>query len=189
MTKQTATANTTVPTQAVQGPARQPSSAGAKVTVACKLPHGLRIRAFTFGSEHEQVMGGGSREVKIARATGEAILIHGVAHPFGVVPPCPIIGGYAITHGVDKDTWDNWYEHNKHTDMVRNKMVFAYDEGKQSHVEGEAKENAERLSGLEPLHLDSDGQLDDARRPRSQLRNVGKLETEEERAKKARAGA
>lgn len=180
MTKQATAA--AEPAKAVQGPARQPSSAGAKVTVACKLPHGLRIRAFEFVTENEPVMGGGIKEVRVARPRGEPILINGTAFPFGQVPNYRIVAGYALTEGVDKDTWDAWLEDNKNSAMVRNGMIFAYE--KTAEAVDAAKDHRKLKSGLEPLHLDSDGQLDDPRRPRPANGALTKVGTEEKLAER-----
>ena len=55
------------------------------VTVGCKMPGGLVLRLFQMNTEHEQVMGGGSREVKVARMKDKAVRINGCAVPAGTV--------------------------------------------------------------------------------------------------------
>lgn len=162
--------------QKVHTDGRAPQSAGAKVTVACKLPHGLVLRLFRMEEEAELVMGGGTRMRKVARPTGEQVVLHGNAVPFGTIPMHRIIGGYALTEGVDKDFFDAWLEQNKSAAYVRNGLVFAYE--KAEATEGRARENASRLSGLEPLNKDGD--------PRVPKSPFGlKITEEESRAGKA----
>jgi hypothetical protein len=163
-------------TQAQQGAARQPSSAGAKVTVACNLPHGLRLRVFNMAKSRELVMGGGSRDVRIAEPVGEPILIHGIATEVGKLPRAPIVMGYALTHGVDKETWDAWLADNKTSAMVRNRCVFAYE--RTADAEDAAKELKGQLSGLQPFAIDGDPR---APRPRGELSSV--TQDDEQRAR------
>jgi hypothetical protein len=127
--------------------------AGAKVTVACKLPHGLILRVFGFDTRSEPVMGGGSKEVKVARQIGESVTLNGNAVPFGKAPEHPIIGGYALTHGVDKELFDKWLEQNRDSDLVRNRLIFAYES--QDKAVDRAKEHAKARSGLEPIDPDN----------------------------------
>ena len=160
--------------QVVQGPSRQPSSAGAKVVVACKLPHGIRMRAFQMMTEREQTPMG-AREVQIARPCGEPILIHGNAIPFGAIPAFKISRGFAMTEGVDRDTWANWFEANQTSDMVRNGLIFAEDTIERAVAK--ANEMAAVRSGLEPFRKEGD-----PRAPRSVRGEVGKVEQEDEQA-------
>ena len=138
-------------------PEQKPSSAGAKVTVACKLPHGLILRLFEMESANEPVMGGGYREVKRARQTGSTVRVNGNAVPFGVRPDHPIVAGYALTHGVDKDFFDEWMKQNRDSDIVKNHLVFAYERAESAR--DAAKDHAKQRSGLEPIEPDTDPRL------------------------------
>lgn len=150
---------------------RAPSSAGAKVTVACKLPNGLMLQADRMIPSRELVMGGGSREVMVAEKVGLPIQVHGTATSFGEMPKCRVVGGYALTPGVDKELWDQWLKSNENSAMVKNHLIFAYES--MDDVEGQAKEQAEVRSGLEPFAKDKDPR---APRAPSNLTAVGEEE-------------
>ena len=157
--------------QAQQGAAYQPSAAGAKVTVYCNLPNGLRIHADRMIEQRELILGGGSRMVKIAERVGPDVLIHGNASPRmpdgKVIERHRMIAGYAVTDGVPKDIWDAWIEANRDSAAVRNKCIFAHQ--KVENGDAEARDNRERRTGLEPFEQDGD-----PRRPRGR-NNVGDI--------------
>lgn len=162
--------------QVQQGPARKPSSAGAKVTVYCNLPHGLRIHADRMTETREVVMGGGYRDVKVAeKIEGSDTLINGTAVPRDAAgqamrtPPI-MVGQYAVTRGVDADVWNSWHTANKQSPMVRNRCIFAYPEGQESKGEGEAAENAKRRTGMEAF-----AQEGDPRAPRPASGNMSRV--------------
>lgn len=153
-------------TQVLGGVDRKKTSAGAKVTVACNLPNGVRIRAYRMVPDREPVMGGGVRETMRAEPISESVLIRGPGHEIDKAPRAPIVGrtdktmGYALTSGVDKDLWDNWLSFNKDSAMVRNRNIFAF-EDRRSTIAA-VKENEDTRSGLEPFMPEGD-----PRRPRS----------------------
>lgn len=119
------------------------------VTIACKLPHGIILHRSEITTVSEPVLGGGFREVKQSVRVGEGVRINGVAVPVGEAPKALMVGGYALTSGVDADFWAAWMKDHKDSDIVRNGLIFAHE--KQAMVEGFAKEGAARKSGLEPL--------------------------------------
>jgi len=126
-----------------------PQSAST-VSVACKLPHGLELRLFKPVKTFEPVLGGnGSREVLTHQPLPGSVQIAGNSHPQNHGPRSPIVGGFALTHGVPKDFWDQWYDANKDADMVRNGMIFAHTETRST--EAEAKEKEGLRSGMERL--------------------------------------
>ena len=140
------------------------------VTVACKLPMGIVIREEVERTEKELVMGGGVRDVKVYRPTGKMATIRGCSIPVQRDPNAdypPIVGGAALTFGVDADLWAKWFASNKESDLVRNGLVYAHE--KQEMVRGHAKEHAAQKSGLEPLNP-----AGDPRQPRPS-RNVGSV--------------
>ncbi len=142
-----------------QIPGRQATSAGAKVTVACNLPAGIRMRNFVMRPSRELVMGGGVRETHVAEKVGEDIIIHGIAVPFGLAPRHRVVAGYALTEGVDKDAWDAWHKDNINSPMVKNSCIFAYE--KQADTEDAAEDRKGTRTGLEPF-----AKSGDPRRPR-----------------------
>lgn len=124
------------------------------VTVACKMPNGLILELTELFDHTEPLPGGGTKTVPMHRRTGKRVTIAGPAAPAGMAPKAPVMGGYALTHGIDADFWKQWLEQNKHSDLVRNKMIFAHE--KQDSVEGRAREQAELRSGLEPMSQERD---------------------------------
>jgi len=162
--------------QVIQGGEMDKTSGGAKVTVACNLPHGVRLRVFKMVKIRELVMGGGSREVETAEPYGAEVLIQGIATEVGKLSRAPIVAGYALTYGVDKDLWDAWLKDNKDSAMVRNHCIMAYED--MNRAQDWAKEHAKVLTGLEPLELEND-----PRRPRPASNLVGGVTTATEDAR------
>jgi len=124
-------------------------AAGETVTVACRLPHGLVLRAYKEFTVHEPVMGVGTREVKVFRATGEQFIIKGFSHPQNGAPKALMEGGYALTPGVPKDLWEHWKSLHGNSMMVKNGLIFAH--AKTENTQAEAKEKKDVKSNLERL--------------------------------------
>ena len=130
----------------------QAKGSSATVTVACKLPHGIILREFVMDKITEPVIGGGARDTEIARATGKTFKISGYAAPIDKRPEATVIGGltgFALTHGVPRDLWDNWLRANKDSDMVTRGLVFAADS--EHYAKDKAKDFDKLKNGLEPL--------------------------------------
>lgn len=131
------------------------NDAGAKVTIACKLPAGVVLRGQKKQTEREAVLGGGVREYEAWRPTGEQVEIFGTAVEFGKAPKTQIVFGYALTHNVSKDLWDNWFEGNKDSPLVKNKLIFAYE--KAHDAQDAAKDHESTVSGFEPVDPENPG--------------------------------
>lgn len=150
------------------------SSGGAKVTVACKIPLGVSIHVVEQWNERLVETPGGNKTVKESRM-GEPVHILGPGYPNGQVPEGyrekpPIVGGFALTHGVSKDFWDQWWSenadprckpeemHHEHgcrcTMIVKSRMIFAYETT--ADTRAAAVEAKHLNSGLEPLRGDGD---------------------------------
>lgn len=127
------------------------------VTVACKIPNGLRLRVFKETKVQEPVMGGGTKEVPRFDQDGPEVVVRGPAVPFGQTLQFAA-SGYALTT-VDAEFWAKWREQNKDHDAVKNGLIFA--SAKSDEVRGIAREREGTRSGLEPLQ-----QRDDPRTPR-----------------------
>lgn len=123
------------------------------VTVGCKIPNGIILRAFKLESRQELLLGGGSREIKVAAPHGAPIKINGPGRLDRVVRG-PEFSGYALTHNVDADVWDAWKEANKDGELVRNELVIAH--AKQQEVSAVARANDTRKTGLEPMDPQGD---------------------------------
>ena len=139
---------------------RAPSPAAATgnmVSVACKLPHGLILRAQAKQKRRQAHMGGGLEDFEIFEPTGEQAVVKGYLHPQAL-----IVDGAAITQ-VPRHIWENWFELNKTSDMVVGGFVKGHD--RHEFAVGHAKEVARERNGLEPIDPDKPG----ARLPKTRL--------------------
>lgn len=123
----------------------------ATVTVASKLPMDLTLRLFTWATRNELVMGGGTREVRVAEAVRgtKEFIVQGNSWAQNKGAHQQIVGGYAITHGIPKEFWERWLDQNKDSDIITNGMLFAHQET--ASTMSEAKEKEKQKSGLERL--------------------------------------
>jgi hypothetical protein len=119
------------------------------VTVACKLPHGVVIRDFAKTVQHENVMGGGSRKVDVYRPVGKRIRIKGPQVPTPFLRLVEVVGGYAITDGIDAEVFGRWMKWNEDSPAVTGKLIFGFED--RDKVLGTAREYASVKSGVEPL--------------------------------------
>ena len=117
------------------------------VTVACKIPNGLELRAMESYEWHEPVMGGGTRPVTLFRQKGDSVVVKGPAAPEGVGIVNP--GGYHMTSGIDADFWAAWLEQNKDTPLVKSHMVYAL--AREDSAISKGRELADTKSGMERL--------------------------------------
>ena len=126
------------------------AKASKTVTVALKLPNGLRLRIYDMHEEQE-ASPLGARPTKVARQVGEEVVLKGSAINLDPQrrPEHPIVGGYGLTHGVDKEFFDRWMKENKDSMLVKNELIFAY--GAEADTVSQAKDNASVKSNLEPL--------------------------------------
>lgn len=137
------------------------------VSVACKFPVGLRLRVWEYAEQHVDVMGGGQRTIQVPRPHSkfpDEVIVKGPAVPFGQFPTVPIVGGYAITHGINAEFFELWLFQHKDTDLVKNRIVFSSDKlaAATDHVVKEAIELASIRTGLEKLDpemVHKDGKL------------------------------
>lgn len=124
------------------------------VTIACKLPNGLIMRLFEMQDTEELVMGGGVRSVKKAfLADHPPVKLNGCAAPFG--SPILLVGGYALTRNVDVQFYAEWLRQNWDSDLIKNRIIFAQE--KEDSLVGQATEQEEILSGLQPLRRSEEG--------------------------------
>jgi hypothetical protein len=121
------------------------------VTVACKLPHGIKIRMYAKREEREQVLGGGVRDVTIWRPTGKYIRIKGPNVPAQYRALVEVIGGYALTSNVPADVFEHFMEHNKDSEFVKNNMIYGHKQ--RGRVISWAREHERQKTGVEPLDV------------------------------------
>ncbi len=119
------------------------------VTVGCKLPHGIIIRGYRMEEFDEPVFGGGTKRSSIAVHDGRQAVIAGVAKQPGEEREFPLVGGFALTHGVPADLMEQWLKANADMPAVRNGLVFCHSQ--EASARSIAKENRANVSGLEPI--------------------------------------
>jgi hypothetical protein len=141
------------------------------VTVACKMPNGMILRVFQ-EVEVEEPAPQGSKRFQRWRVVGEPVRIMGPKAPHGMMAKAPVESGAALTFGVDADFFNKWLEQNKELDIVRKRLIYGNE--KQAMVSGEAKEQANAVTGLEALVPDTDYRI-----PRTMNPNVGKLQSDD----------
>lgn len=141
-----------------------------KVTVMCKLPNGLKLRLQKMVPSQELVMGGGVRDIMKAQPVGAPVVIHGNAVPANGRPRSRIVGGYAMTEGVDAEFWSQWVKDNADHPAVKEGLIFAHAE-LESAVD-QAKDGRKLVSNLEPLTPDTDRRI-----PKPSSKNLTKLAT------------
>jgi hypothetical protein len=137
------------------------ATAGAKVTVASKLPMSFEMQCCT--KRTVQMKNGNTAWVEDQwTKSGKVVVINGTAYPNGQLPEGmpdrpQMANGSALTFGVDKDFFDAWMEQNKDTSMVKNHLIFAATttEG----VKAKAREFKDIQSGLQALTPDNDRRM------------------------------
>lgn len=127
------------------------------VTVACKLPNGLILQLSYAEDVSEPVMGGGVKVSKRYRKGGQQVTLHPARVPFGEIPEYKVIGGYSITEGVDAQFFAEWLNQNEDSELVKNKLIFAYE--RDTTVAAVARENRGVKSGLEPVNPGRDDRM------------------------------
>lgn len=129
-----------------------PATGTATVSVFCKHPAGLILRVGEMVDRNEGTAIH-ARIVSEWRQTG-SFTVAGPARPVGGDAKAPVIGGYAVTHGVPKDLWEAWLDANKESPMVRNSVIFGHE--KSSYGDGQATEQKGIRTGMEPLSQSKD---------------------------------
>jgi hypothetical protein len=124
------------------------SKSSSTVSIASKLPFPLRLQLQKSLSRVEDAFGGGVREVETRIKYGQTIVIDGWARKVGEDTDKHIAGGFALTHGVDADFWNEWKKQNAGFAPLENGLIFAA--GKESVIADKAKEMRSLKSGFEP---------------------------------------
>ena len=119
------------------------------VVVASKLQLGLQLQLQQPYTITEEVFGGGVREITRYHKTGKTVVINGCAIDRGGPSDKQLVGGFALTHGVDKGFWDAWVSQHQGFPPLEKGEIFAYE--RVSTVTGEAKDKENLRTGGEPL--------------------------------------
>lgn len=134
-----------------------PATGTATVSVACKIPQGMRC-VLHAPREVKEVTLGGFREVTQHFPTDREFIVKGPAHAQNEGPRCRVVAGFAITEGVSKELWDEWRKQFASLDAVQKNHIFAYETpGK---IEDAAKDHQTVKTGLERLNPHALPQLD-----------------------------
>jgi hypothetical protein len=123
-----------------------PVRTGDTVVVGNKLTHTLSLQLHEMVEQTEPNSG---RTIKVARRIGDPVVIRGSAVKHNTSAEFPIVGGYALTFGIDKDFWDRWTAENADLDILKKGLVFAQDNN--SRTEGQAREQKDLRTGFERL--------------------------------------
>jgi hypothetical protein len=164
----------------------QHARTGDTVTVACCMPGGILLELSEIVDKSEQTPLG-LRTVKesVRRPELGTFRVRGPTMPHGVHASFPIIAGrFALTPGIPKDFWERWLEINKHSDIVKNKVIFAHSttDGA-TNIARDLVKSGIGKTGFEALDVtsrDDKGRLKDTRVPG---RGKGGIETAEESVK------
>lgn len=130
-----------------------PKTGTDTVTIALKHPHGIILQAYEMVDSGE-VTPHGYRSMKIAQQVGAPFTLNGNAVSIealksGRMPEHQIVGGFALTPGVPRDLWENWFSANKNGDLVKNGLIRAL--GTENDARDYARQNAAIESGLEGI--------------------------------------
>lgn len=145
------------------------------VTVACKFPCGVVLQLDYETPFYEETRDGRIKRIRYDKR-GPTYTVRGPAEPNGQTPKGyrrPITeGGFALTHNIPRDFWDEWFRQNKDTKLVTSGLIFACPKPDDTH--GLARDGEHLRSGLEPINPDGD-----PRKPKSLNPMVGSVETAE----------
>lgn len=160
-------ADETLPEAGSSPEAPAPSSVRARdvVIVACKVPNGLVLQNHIMIDGFEQVMGGGTRQVKVSQKVGDQINVIGPARAVNADPDAKrVIAGFALTYNVPKASFEQWMKDNAELDIVKRRMIWAYAD---EHSAADAAKDLRSVrTGLEAINTEakkSDGTYMDPR--------------------------
>jgi hypothetical protein len=118
----------------------------AKVTVGCKLPHGIWMELVTphplekstlpLPRDKRAIRLNGASSVRIARTNP-------IDHAFGITL-------------VDAEYAAEWFKRNKDAEFVVNNLIFLVDTVDEKNVKAAIKDHAKEKTGLEPINPDGD---------------------------------
>jgi hypothetical protein len=119
------------------------------VVVACKLPHGLRMRLFKM-TPVQEASPGGTITVKRAEAYGASLVVKGYLQPnTGALVSPSALASWAFTENVDKDFMAEWLKQNQGHDAVTSGLIFCA--ATMAEAQAEARSRAKIKGGSEPL--------------------------------------
>lgn len=131
----------------------KPRGYAETVTVACKLPNGLKLQVWR-QEEYMETYVGGHMPAKRAIPVDECYFLNGTAIDIAALTTNQgldkvVTAGYALTPGIRKEYWDEWLKQNAQAPYVTNKLVFAA--SNEMNARSMAKDHKTVRSGLEPI--------------------------------------
>ena len=141
------------PRHAATGPSAP--AAGETVVVALKHPGGLILHYFQKQVQQEATRDG-FRNVEVSVRVGEPFTLRGNAATAELERQAliPDQGGYALTHGVPKALWDQWYSHNKSSPLVTENLIAGFPNEFEAlawaKLHGTIRSGLERIDPLRP---------------------------------------
>lgn len=118
------------------------------VTVACKLPHGLVLQLQEPRQVAEPTQTAPDRKVTRYERVGKSVVINGCALHNDRPSSKQVMGGFALTHGVDAAFFNQWMKENEQHPAVEGGFIFAA--SRIEAVEAQIAKGASRLTGMEP---------------------------------------
>ncbi len=151
--------NAEAASQTMEAPAVHTAPKGKRtVTVACKFATGIVLQLCRKVDYVEETQAGGRINRVRYDKVGDAITVRGPAAPNGQIPKGyrrpEVEGGFALTHGVDADFFEEWMRQNADLPLVKGGFIFAH--ASRDHAIGQAQDKADLLTGYEPLVPDQD---------------------------------
>lgn len=135
-----------------EAPAVRTESKSKTVTIGCRIPNGVILRLFRMEDFQYPTPGGGFVTQKRAvPIDGREYTITGYAAPAGGLPRngMPTIGGYALTHNIPRDFWEEWCKQNHDADLLKNHLLFC--ESDRIRAEDHARDHAAVRDNMGPL--------------------------------------
>lgn len=140
------------------------------VTVACKLPMGFYLAIYDM-VDFDETTPSGFRTVKKAvkrmlpgcEQHDGRYYINGTNTVQDDYEGRSVVFGYALTRKVPCEVWNKWEIDNKDSDMLKNRIVFAYPDDGKTMDRAKEEQKSKVKSGFEPLRIGSDRNVDDPR--------------------------
>jgi hypothetical protein len=133
---------------------------GKTVTVACKLPNGLRLQLFAPVTERIATQNGFA-DIVVSRPSGPEFVLNGWnTEPFKafsdmkVKQAMPALeGAYALTHGIPAEFMGKWLTQYRDSPLVTNRIILVMPD--KTEANAAARDHDSIKSGMEPIDGDS----------------------------------
>ena len=123
------------------------------LTVASKMQLPLALQLQHKTQREVEMYGGGTKTVDVYFKDEKVVVLAGCAIDRGKPSEVHLAGGFALTHNVDADFWNEWVAQNKLFPPYAKGLIFAME--KPGATENEAKTRVKVKSGFEPVDPDN----------------------------------